>query len=106
MSTAILVDVAFFLKRFRHVYPMLNQNDPDVVGKTLYSMCMMHVDDRELYRILVYAGDGDFVPAAKLARREGIDVVLDPIWSPHIGEALHEHIDGLKSTAPRPDGYF
>lgn len=38
MSTAILVDVAFFLKRFRHVYPMLNQNDPDVVGKTLYSI--------------------------------------------------------------------
>ena len=57
-------------------------------------------------QIILVSGDGDFVPAAKLARREGIDVVLDPIWSPHIGDALHEHIDGLKSTAPRPAGYF
>ena len=56
-------------------------------------------------QIILVSGDGDFVPAAKLARREGIDVVLDPIWSPHIGDALHEHIDGLKSTAPRPVGY-
>ena len=40
-------------------------------------------------------------PAANSARREGIDIVLDPMWS-HIGDALNEHIDGLRSTAPRP----
>ena len=27
-------------------------------------------------QIILVSGDGDFVPAAKLARREGIDVVL------------------------------
>ena len=211
MATAILVDTAFFLKRFRYVYPSLNSKDPEAVAKTLYTMCMSHVSDTELYRILVYdcaplekkahhpitnksvdfsklpgskfrlalhdqlkrlrkvalrlgylrghnwtikqnatkkllkgeitvsdlqhhdvefdidqkgvdmkigldiaslalkrmvnqivlvSGDGDFVPAAKLARREGIDVILDPMWA-HIGDALHEHIDGLKSTSPR-----
>ena len=40
MSTAILVDVAFFLKRLRHVYPKLNRNDPELVAKMLYSMCI------------------------------------------------------------------
>ena len=215
MPTAILVDAAFFLKRLPHIYPTYNYRDPEVVAKTLYTMCMAHVTDAELYRILVYdcppldkkshhpitqqpvdfsklpgalfrlrfheqlkrlrkvalrlgylsghrwiikpnatrkllngsltlaqltwtdvefdinqkgvdmkigiditslalkrmvkqivliSGDGDFVPAAKLARREGIDIVLDPMWS-HIGEALNEHIDGLRSTAPRPMKY-
>jgi len=215
MSTAILVDTAFFLKRLPYVYPSVNRHDPEAVARTLYTMCMSHVQDIELYRILVYdcapldkkskhpitgsaidfsklkgsifrdelhkhirrqrkvalrlgylsghnwiikpystknllngkiqigdlkghdvefninqkgvdmkigldiaslaykrmvrqivlvSGDGDFVPAAKLARREGIDVVLDPMWS-HIGDALHEHIDGLRSTSPKPAGF-
>ena len=215
MTTAVMIDAAFFLKRFSRVYPGLDARDPDVVAKTLYTMSMTHVADTELYRILVYdcppldkkshhpvtrqpvdfsklpgalfrlefheqlkrmrkvalrlgylsghkwvikppatkkllngtltpteltwrdvefdidqkgvdtkigidmtslalkrmvkqivlvSGDGDFVPAAKLARREGIDIVLDPMWS-HIGDALHEHIDGLRSTSPRPADY-
>ena len=212
MSTAILVDAAFFLKRFRHVYPGLDAKSPEVVADTLYRMAMYHATDVSLYRILVYdcpplekklhhpitrksvdfsklpgatfrvlfhdqlkrkrkvalrmgylsgfnwtikplatkkllngsinpsqlawsdveldinqkgvdikigiditalalkqlvnqivliSGDGDFVPAAKLARREGVDVILDPMWAP-IGDSLHEHIDGLRSTSPRP----
>ena len=43
----------------------------------------------------------DFVPAAKLARREGIDFVLDPMWR-QVPPGLNEHIDGLRSTCPRP----
>lgn len=212
MSTAVLVDAAFFLKRCRRVYPDIDARDPVVVARTLYRMCMAHVDKSDLHRILVYdcpplerkshhpvtgesvdfsvlpgslfrrdfhtqlkrmrkvalrlgylrdhrwvirpdatrgllndklevrdlrredvkfdidqkgvdmkigldiaslalksmvtqivlvSGDGDFVPAAKLARREGIDVVLDPMWA-NIGVALHEHIDGLRSRSPRP----
>ncbi|MEW8294076.1 MAG: NYN domain-containing protein [Candidatus Thiodiazotropha sp.] len=214
MPTAILVDAAFYLKRFNFVYPALDPRDPEIVAKTLYTMCLGHVEDTDLYRILVYdcpplekkshhpisnvsidfsklpgalfraqfhnnlkrlrkvalrlgylrghrwvikpkatknllkgkinisdldrsdiefdidqkgvdmkigldiaslsykrlvdqiiliSGDGDFVPASKLARREGIDVVLDPMWA-HIGDELNEHIDGLKSTSPRPAG--
>ena len=52
-------------------------------------------------KIILVSGDGDFVPAAKLARREGVDVVLDPMWN-NIDDSLFEHIDGLKSTSPRP----
>ncbi len=52
-------------------------------------------------RIILVSGDADFVPAAKLARREGIDFILDPMWKA-IDPALHEHIDGLRSTCPRP----
>lgn len=52
-------------------------------------------------KIILVAGDSDFVPAAKLARREGIDFVLDPMWN-HIAEDLNEHIDGLKSFFPNP----
>lgn len=52
-------------------------------------------------KIVLIAGDADFVPAAKLARREGIDFVLDPMWS-HIHADLYEHIDGLESKCPKP----
>jgi uncharacterized LabA/DUF88 family protein len=52
-------------------------------------------------KIILISGDGDFVPAAKLARKEGIDFVLDPMWN-HIDDSLFEHIDGLKSTIPKP----
>ncbi len=51
-------------------------------------------------QIVLVAGDSDFVPAAKLARREGIDLVLDPMWA-SIREDLHEHIDGLKTVVQR-----
>ena len=217
MSVAILVDAAFFIKRFPKIYPRMDKGNPEVVGKTLYSMCMEHVKGQDLYRILVYdckplnkksahplngipvdfskipvalfrlefhkylkmqrkvalrlgelsstgswkmkahvtrkllkkqinisdlsdmdvefditqkgvdmrigldiaslslkgmvnqiiliSGDGDFVPAAKLARREGIDFVLDPLWSTFISEGLYEHIDGLKSVVARPKNY-
>jgi uncharacterized LabA/DUF88 family protein len=55
---------------------------------------------RQVDQIILVAGDSDFVPAAKLARREGIDFLLDPMWNP-IRPDLHEHIDGLRSTATR-----
>lgn len=51
-------------------------------------------------RIVLISGDSDFVPAAKLARRERIDFILDPMWQ-NIPEDLFEHIDGLRSTYPR-----
>jgi len=51
---------------------------------------------RLVTQIILISGDSDFVPAAKLARREGIDIILDPMGS-HIAEDLWTHIDGLKS---------
>ncbi len=51
--------------------------------------------------IVLVAGDSDFVPAAKLARREGVDFILDPLWQ-KINADLFEHIDGLQSGLARP----
>ena len=45
-------------------------------------------------QIILVSGDSDFVPAAKLARREGIDFVLDSMKQ-KIKADLFEHIDGL-----------
>lgn len=51
---------------------------------------------KQVDQMILIAGDSDFVPAAKLARREGIDFILDPMWA-DIKSDLFEHIDGLKS---------
>lgn len=56
---------------------------------------------KQANRIVLVSGDSDFVPAAKLARREGIDFILDPMWQ-KIPDDLFEHIDGLRSTYTRP----
>ncbi len=53
---------------------------------------------RLVNQILLIAGDSDFVPAAKLARREGIDFVLDPMKN-HIKPSLNEHVDGIIDDA-------
>lgn len=49
--------------------------------------------------IVLFSGDSDFVPAAKLARREGVDFVLDPMDA-NIEPQLFEHIDGKKCVRP------
>ena len=51
--------------------------------------------------IILVAGDADFVPAAKLARREGVIFILDPLWQ-NVSNDLHEHIDGLRSGVYDP----
>ena len=51
--------------------------------------------------IVLVAGDSDFVPAAKLARREGVKIILDPLWQ-SVAPGLFEHIDGLFSGFPNP----
>ena len=52
---------------------------------------------KQVDKIVLISGDSDFVPASKLARREGIDFVLDPMGQ-NIAEDLFEHIDGLRSA--------
>lgn len=55
---------------------------------------------KQVDQIILISGDSDFVPAAKQARREGIDFILDPMRSP-IKEDLFEHIDGMRTKAPQ-----
>ena len=56
---------------------------------------------KQAQTIILVSGDSDFVPAAKLARREGMEFILDPLWQ-HVNDDLFEHIDGLQSGIKRP----
>jgi uncharacterized LabA/DUF88 family protein len=77
-----------------HVKYEVRQKGVDMrIGLDIASMAFK----RQVDQIILVAGDSDFVPAAKLARREGIDFILDPMWAP-IRDDLHEHIDGLRSV--------
>ena len=78
--------------------PAFRQKGVDMrIGLDIASLTLKrHVDV-----IILVSGDADFVPAAKLARREGVRFVLDPLWQ-NIPPDLFEHIDGLTSGFPRP----
>lgn len=52
-------------------------------------------------QIIMISGDSDFVPAAKYARRGGIDFLLDPMWE-HVTDSLSEHVDGVRECVNRP----
>lgn len=67
------------------------------IGLDIASLCHKGLVDQ----IILIAGDSDFVPAAKYARREGIDFILDPMWHP-IKDSLNEHIDGLSTKVLKP----
>ena len=56
---------------------------------------------RQANIIVLVSGDADFVPAAKLARREGVQFILDPLWQ-NVPDDLSEHIDSLRSGFYRP----
>lgn len=76
-----------------------NQKRVDIkIGLDIASMTLKN----QVEQIILISGDSDFVPAAKLARREGVDFLLDPMWNP-IKPHLFEHIDGLVSKIKRPN---
>lgn len=62
------------------------------IGLDIASLAYKH----QVNQIVLISGDSDFVSAAKLARREGIDFILDPLGAP-IKPDLFEHIDGLNT---------
>ncbi len=51
---------------------------------------------KQVNQIILVSGDSDFVPAAKQARREGIDFILDPMGQ-KVSPDLFEHIDGIRT---------
>ncbi len=60
------------------------------IGVDIISMALK----KQVQQIILISGDSDFVPAAKQAHREGLDVILAPMGAV-IKPDLHEHIDGL-----------
>ena len=76
----------------------LKQKGVDMrIGIDIASMTLK----RQVDTIVLVSGDSDFVPAGKLARREGVELILDPLWQ-QINDDLHEHIDGLHSGIAKP----
>jgi uncharacterized protein (TIGR00288 family) len=81
-----------------HFEPDMRQTQVDMkIGIDIAALAYK----KQVDQIVLVAGDADFIPAAKLARYEGIDFILDPMWQ-GIAPDLHEHIDGLQSVCPRP----
>lgn len=56
--------------------------------------------ERFVDQMVLITGDSDFVPAAKYARRHGIDFILDPMWH-NIRPELSVHIDGMYTPCQR-----
>jgi len=51
---AILVDGAFFLNRYRVVYPNGSTHTAQQIAKQMYTMLLSHLQGEKLYRILFY----------------------------------------------------
>ena len=76
----------------------LRQKGVDMrIGLDIASMTLK----RQVDTIVLVTGDSDFVPAAKLARREGVEFLLDPMWQ-QVSDDLSEHVDGVVSVFPKP----
>jgi len=76
----------------------LRQKGVDMrIGLDIASLTLKRQSDT----IILVSGDSDFVPAAKLARREGVEFILDPLWQ-SVNDDLFEHIDGLQSGLWKP----
>ena len=106
MKTAILVDGGYYRKLAKHY---AGEKTPLERAAELESYCRKHLRNRDvftidekkqrhyqysdLYRIFYY----DCEPVAKLARREGIDFILDPMGKT-VNSNLFDHIDGLRSN--------
>lgn len=78
------------------VYMEIRQKGVDMkIGVDITSLALKKFVDT----IVLFSGDSDFVPAAKLARREGVDFILDPMFA-NVEPQLFEHVDGMKSVKP------
>lgn len=62
------------------------------IGLDATSIAMGKLADQ----IVLIAGDSDFLPVAKIARRNGIDFILDPMKQMPKAN-LQEHVDGIET---------
>ena len=98
-----LRELAKIVRSWRHIGERdvsldLRQKGVDMrIGLDIASMTLKHQVDT----IVLVTGDSDFVPAAKLARREGVEFLLDPLWQV-VSDELSEHVDGVASVFPKP----
>ena len=81
------------------IYPDIRQKGVDMyLGLDIATIAYKKQADR----LVLVANDADYVPAVKLAREEGIKVILDPLWT-RAAEDLREHVDYVCNVLPRPE---
>ena len=70
-------------------YPNIQQKGVDMrIGLDISDISFHHSADR----IVLVGGDADFVPAVKLARKQGLEVTVDPMGN-NLSSDLIEHVD-------------
>jgi len=81
------------------IYPSLEQKGVDMrIGIDVANLALQrHVD-----RIILLSGDTDMIPAMKLARRAGIQVILVQFGGHRIVKELIEDADFLRKRSPLP----
>lgn len=80
------------------VFPLRQKGVDMRIGLDITTMTLKGQVDT----IVLVTGDSDFVPAAKVARREGVEFILDPMWQ-SVSPELNEHVDGITSGLNRPN---
>lgn len=82
----------------KDVTPLIQQKAVDIkIGLDIASIAIKKLADK----LILITGDADIVPALKLARQEGMQVGIDPLWNP-IKPELREHVDYLRSNLKIP----
>jgi len=77
----------------RDVHPLIDQKAVDMkMGLDIASIATKKLADL----LILISGDADLVPVLKFARREGMQVGLDPLRNP-IRAELAEHVDFIES---------
>jgi uncharacterized LabA/DUF88 family protein len=75
------------------VHPRIEQKAVDMkIGLDIATIAIKKLADL----LILISGDADLVPAIKFARKEGMQVCLDPLRA-HIQPQLAEHVDFIES---------
>jgi len=78
------------------VQPLIQQKAVDMkIGLDIALIAIKRLADL----LIIITGDADIVPALKFARREGMQVCLDPLRNP-VQPELTEHVDWIETRIP------
>jgi uncharacterized LabA/DUF88 family protein len=73
-------------------FPVFRQKRVDMkIGLDIAWLSIRKIVDR----IIIIAGDSDFIPAMKLARIEGVQIIVAPLGNP-INSDMEEHSDEMR----------
>lgn len=78
--------------------PLIQQKAVDIkIGLDIACIAIERLSDL----LIIITGDADIVPVLKFARRNGMQVCLDPLRNPVRAE-LSEHVDFIETKIPAP----